>query len=1177
MKKNSLLPDDIWTFPSDDPGIGRAALPPGGAADTLFVDEGEPYALAADTGGTTGLVVGAAKPVATIAQLADYLVNGFWQYNGTVAHHFTSSTITYNISALNAAEQFLAVSAMQAWHDVANINFVQTSGAANITFSNSGSMQAYTSAAWYSSGAIAYANVVISSDWITNDGGAYDGKTGIDSYGYQTYIHEIGHALGLGHQGPYNGSASYSTNAVYANDTWQYSIMSYFPENNYSGSSYRYVVTPQMADIYAMASIYGTPTSTRTGDTVYGFNSNAGAVFGFGNYTSAPALTIYDSSGTDTLDCSGYSNAQIIDLRAGTFSSVGGLVNNVGIALGVTIEKAIGGSGNDTMIANNAGCTLTGGVGNDTLIGGSGNDRLLGGSGVDTLTGGGGADTFVFAFGESSAASGQHDRITDFSIGVDRVDLSGIDAIVGTAGIDLFQFIAAAGFNGVAGQLNYFYNSSLGVTTLQGDVNGDMVADFAIDLTGNVAINTADITGAVAVPVVIEGLGATTLTQLGASYYFYANGTSSGPTLKYGGVAVTAGQFNPYVPVAAEQISGGYQVAMKDAAGNQFSIWNTDSNGNFVSFAVYSGNSASLKSLEASFQQDLNGDGTIGIPSIVIETVGSTSLVQVNGNFYLNNIASGSGPTLKYGSVAITAGQFDPYIPVGVEQTAGGYQVALKDAAGNQFSIWNTDSNGSFVSYAVHSGNSAALKSLETSFLQDLNGDGTIGVANVVNTVIEALGSTSLVQINSNYYFNSISSGSGPSLKYAGSMVSAEQFAPYTPVGVEQSGGGYQLAFKNSGNDQFLIWNTDANGNFVSYSALLGSSTALKSLETSFQQDLNGDGTIGVPSVAATVIEALGSTSLVQLNGNYYFNSISSGSGPSLKYGGSMVSAGQFAPFTPVGVEQSGGGYQLVFKSAGSDQFSIWNTDANGSFVSYSALSGSSTALKSLETSFQQDLNGDGTIGVPSVAATVIEAQGSTSLVQLNGNYYFNSISSGPSLKYGGSMVSAGQFAPYTPVGVEQSGGGYQLVFKSAGSDQFSIWTTDANGNFASYIALSGSSTALKSLETSFQQDLNGDGTIGIASGLAPALVSLNFGSDDGAFLFKPDAAAGLGVPPIAEKFECSWWSPGNGINLGSKLDGVFESSPLLAEATLHPSFNPPGHDIKLAFAAVLESDFFLR
>ena len=88
----------------------------------------------------------------------------------------------------------------------------------------------------------------------------YDGKTGIDSYGYQTYIHEIGHALGLGHQGPYNGSAIYSTNATYADDTWQYSVMSYFAENNYSGSSYRYVVTPQMADIYAVGPIYGAAT-----------------------------------------------------------------------------------------------------------------------------------------------------------------------------------------------------------------------------------------------------------------------------------------------------------------------------------------------------------------------------------------------------------------------------------------------------------------------------------------------------------------------------------------------------------------------------------------------------------------------------------------------------------------------------------------------------------------------------------------------------------------------------------------------------------------------------------------------------------------------------------------------------------------------------------------------------
>ena len=93
-------------------------------------------------------------------------------------------------------------------------------------------------------------------------------------------------------------------------------------------------------------------------------------------------------------------------------------------------------------------------------------------------------------------------------------------------------------------------------------------------------------------------------------------------------------------------------------------------------------------------------------------------------------------------------------------------------------------------------------------------------------------------------------------------------------------------------------------------------------------------------------------------------------------------------------------------------KYSVWNTDSNGNFTSYitnGVVSGTSTALESLEPSFHQDLNNDGHIGDLLVSVTVIESFGSTSLVEVGGHFYLdNSGGSGPSLKYGGADVGRG-------------------------------------------------------------------------------------------------------------------------------------------------------------------------
>ncbi len=124
----------------------------------------------------------------------------------------------------------------------------------------------------------------------------------------------------------------------------------------------------------------------------------------------------------------------------------------------------------------------------NTITGGAGNDTLIGGGGSDVLVGGGGADLFVMtALSDSTVVAAGRDRIGDFSVlAGDRIDLRALDADTTVAGDQAFTFLGAVGFSGKAGQL---VQGAFGADTrVQGDVNGDGVADFSLLLTGSVTL-----------------------------------------------------------------------------------------------------------------------------------------------------------------------------------------------------------------------------------------------------------------------------------------------------------------------------------------------------------------------------------------------------------------------------------------------------------------------------------------------------------------------------------------------------------------------------------------------------------------------------------------------------------------------------------------------------------------
>ncbi len=242
-------------------------------------------------------------------------------------------------------------------------------------------------------------------------------------------------------------------------------------------------------------------------------------------------------------------------------------------------------------------------------------------------------------------------------------------------------------------------------------------------------------------------------------------------------------------------------------------------------------------------------------------------------------------------------------------------------------------------------------------------------------TVIESFGSTRLLA-SGNTYLLEPNGGSAVQLSYNGAAVVAGQFGAWTPIAAERTATGYEVALKVPGADQYTIWFTDAAGNYLS-SPFGGAASGaqVEPYEASFQQDLNGDGTIGVPAPSGgTVIESSGSTSLVA-SGNTYLLEPNGGSAVQLSYNGAAVVAGQFGAWTPIAAERTTTGYEVALKVPGADQYTIWFTDAAGNYLS-SPFGGvaSGAQVEPYEASFQQDLNGDGTIGVPAPSGgTVIE------------------------------------------------------------------------------------------------------------------------------------------------------------------------------------------------------------
>lgn len=271
-----------------------------------------------------------------------------------------------------------------------------------------------------SAGYASYPNATVGSTvMLANNQGSY-ANADKGGYTWEVILHETSHALGLKHPGNYNAGGG-GTQGPYlpaASDNRGNTIMSYKDASNVkeikqAGGMYvTSTINPdtlQANDIMALQYLYGAPGTAEAQD----FSWSDG---------QAMSQTIWSSNTDSTIDLSNQTGTNIVDLRAGNFSSIGihdayasvggkaaytatktmvngklvpissvlGTptytgINNVKIATGSHIQTAVGGSGNDTFVSNGEGNHLDGGIGDDAFFLTGADDVVTGGAGSDTV------------------------------------------------------------------------------------------------------------------------------------------------------------------------------------------------------------------------------------------------------------------------------------------------------------------------------------------------------------------------------------------------------------------------------------------------------------------------------------------------------------------------------------------------------------------------------------------------------------------------------------------------------------------------------------------------------------------------------------------------------------------------------------------------------------------------
>ena len=507
----------------------------------------------------------------------------------------------------------------------------------------------------------------------------------------------------------------------------------------------------------------------------------------------------------------------------------------------------------------------------------------------------------------------------------------------------------------------------------------------------------------------------------------------------------------------AETVDGVNRLLMYDTRVAAYKTWSLNTSWTVTGIDnLPSNDQAALRTLESAFNVDLDGDFFRGTPTgSLIDSFGSVPLIEEGGA-----LLAGSTP-IRVGTTQVTTTDFSFMQFKGAETVDGVNRLLMYDTRVAAYKTWSMNTSWTVTGIeALPSNDQAALRTLESAFDIDLDGDFFRGTP--TGSLIDSFGSVQLFEEG-----GALLAGSTP-IRVGTTQVTTTDFSFMQFKGAETVDGVNRLLMYDTRVAAYKTWSMNTSWTVTGIVNLPSNDqAALRTLESAFDIDLDGDFFRGTPT--GSLVDSFGSVPLIEEGG-----ALLAGSTP-VRVGTTQVTTTDFSFMQFKGAETVDGVNRLLMYDTRVAAYKTWSLNTSWTVTGIDNLpSNDQAALRTLESAFDIDLDGDSFKGVP--VGNPIESFGLISLMDAAGSLYAGTTP----IRVGNTQITTTSFSFMQFQGAEAVDGINKLLMYDTRINAYKIWELNDNWQVTAVVPLPASaSSELRNLENAFDIDLDNDLNIG--------------------------------------------------------------------------------------------------